>query len=139
MVPSVKAPAAKANGLSSVPGTHIVEGENQLPEVVLQLQHVHKYIHTCIHMSYIIHRSMLLKVFKRRKLSLSTGNFQVDLLTMFLGKLRPRLGKGFDLMSFGVETRPCQACVLARGCCKSSSLHSACTLPNTVKNGSPKV
>lgn len=36
----IKAPAAEPNHLSLIPGTHIVEGEVWLSEVVLWLPHV---------------------------------------------------------------------------------------------------
>lgn len=42
----VKALDAKPDDLSSVPGIHIIEGENQLLEVVLWLPHVYCGMHT---------------------------------------------------------------------------------------------
>jgi hypothetical protein len=44
MAPQIEArTTANSDDLSSVPGTHMVEGENQLLQVVLWLKHKHTH------------------------------------------------------------------------------------------------
>lgn len=47
---------------SSIPGNHVVKGENQLPQVVLQLPHTHTHTQVCTHTT---HKIKILKPFKR--------------------------------------------------------------------------
>lgn len=49
MVQQVKALAAKPKGQSSVPGTQMAEGKNQLQQVVFQTPHAHVHIYMCPH------------------------------------------------------------------------------------------
>lgn len=48
MVRWVRPLAAKPGGLSSVPGTHVMSGKNQFPQVVYRPSHAyaHSHIHT---------------------------------------------------------------------------------------------
>ena len=46
MTKQVKAFAGKLDGLSSIPGTHMVEGESQLPQAALRSTHKHTHTHT---------------------------------------------------------------------------------------------
>ena len=63
MAQQVKAPAIKPDNLSSIPGTHTVEGGSWLLQVVLCpicmlcYTSAHTYAHTCIHTHTQKHKS----------------------------------------------------------------------------------